>query len=99
MRIYYVRTIVGTLVRFEVRPCYCNGKLFCGFPGYKSVQPEWFKICVGFITGTPKGSPIVVFMEKPGIEPATPGLQDIGLSPTPRRLLKTAQDLTVSVVV
>ena len=22
--------------------------------------------------------------EKPGIEPATPGLQDIGLSPTPR---------------
>ena len=28
--------------------------------------------------------------EKPGIEPATPGLQDIGLSPTPRRLLSTA---------
>ena len=26
--------------------------------------------------------------EKPGIEPATPGLQDIGLSPTPRRLLR-----------
>ena len=25
--------------------------------------------------------------EKRGIEPATPGLQDIGLSPTPRRLL------------
>ena len=25
--------------------------------------------------------------EKPGIGPATPGLQDIGLSPTPRRLL------------
>ena len=25
--------------------------------------------------------------EKPGIEPATPGLQDIGLSPTPRQLL------------
>ena len=24
--------------------------------------------------------------EKLGIEPATPGLQDIGLSPTPRRL-------------
>ena len=24
--------------------------------------------------------------EKPGIEPATPGLQGIGLSPTPRRL-------------
>ena len=27
-------------------------------------------------------------MEKPGIEPATPGLQDIGLSPSPRRLLQ-----------
>ena len=26
-------------------------------------------------------------MEKPVIKPATPGLQDIGLSPTPRRLL------------
>ena len=30
------------------------------------------------------------FMEKPGIEPATPGLQDIILSPTPRRLLTQA---------
>ena len=29
--------------------------------------------------------------EKPGIEPATPGLQDIGLSPTPRRLLKICE--------
>ena len=28
----------------------------------------------------------MVFMEKPGIEPATPGLQDIGLSPTPGQL-------------
>ena len=27
--------------------------------------------------------------EKPGIEPATPGLQDIGLSPIPRRLKLT----------
>ena len=26
--------------------------------------------------------------EKPGIEPATPGLQDIGLFPTPQRLLQ-----------
>ena len=30
--------------------------------------------------------------EKPGIEPATPGLQDIGLSPTPRRLLNAASE-------
>ena len=48
---------------------------FCGFPGYKPVPPDWFKINVGFITGTPK----VGFMEKPGIEPATPGLQGIAL--------------------
>ena len=27
--------------------------------------------------------------EKPGIEPATPGLQDIGFTPTPRRLRAT----------
>ena len=53
--------------------------LFCGFPGYKPVPPGWFKICVGFIMGTSKGSPKVVFMEKPGIEPATPGLQGIAL--------------------
>ena len=53
---------------------------FCGFPGYKPVPPSWFKICVGFITGTPKGSPKVVFMEKLGIQPATPGLQGIALT-------------------
>ena len=34
--------------------------------------------------------------EKPGIEPATPGLQDIGLSPTPRRLLRDKEDLMLS---
>ena len=45
-------------------------------------------ICVCYyMTGAPEGSPKVVFMEKLGIEPVTPGLQDIGLSPTPRRLL------------
>ena len=38
------------------------------------------------MTGTPEGSTKSGFMEKPGIEPATPGLQDIGLSPIPWRL-------------
>ena len=33
------------------------------------------------MTGTPEGSTESDFMEKLGIEPATPGLQDIGLSP------------------
>ena len=45
-------------------------------------------ICVYFMTGTPEDSTKSGFMEKPGIELATPGLQDIGLSPTPRRLKK-----------
>ena len=31
------------------------------------------------MTGTPEGSTESVFMEKPGIEPATPGLQGIAL--------------------
>ena len=38
------------------------------------------------MTGTPEDSTESGFMEKPGIEHATPGLQDIGLSPKPRRL-------------
>ena len=33
------------------------------------------------MSGTPIGSPKVFFMDKPGIEPATPGLQGIALIP------------------
>ena len=47
------------------------------------------------MTGAPKGSPKVVlcgfmifFMEKPGIEPATPGLQGIALIHYTTGLLK-----------
>ena len=37
-------------------------------------------ICVFIImTGTPEGSTESCFMEKPGFEPATPGLQGIAL--------------------
>ena len=32
-------------------------------------------MCVYYMTGTPEGSTESGFMEKPGIEPATPGLQ------------------------
>ena len=35
--------------------------------------------------------------EKPGIEPATPGLQDIGLSPTPRLLPSKSCPIDISV--
>ena len=53
------------------------------------------------LTGTPEGSTESGFMEKLGIEPATPGLQDIGLSPTSRRLpslhlIKIAYALTLT---
>ena len=48
-----------------------------------------FMICVFiyYMTGTPEGSTESGFMEKPGIEPATSGLQGIALSTTPRGLL------------
>ena len=38
----------------------------------------FFDLCV-YMTGTPEGSTESGFMEKPGIEPATPGLQGIAL--------------------
>ena len=38
-----------------------------------------YDLCVYYMTGTPEGSTEIGFMEKPGIEPATPGLQGIAL--------------------
>ena len=38
-----------------------------------------YDVCVYYMTGTPEGSTESGFMEKPGIEPATPGLQGIAL--------------------
>ena len=45
-------------------------------------------VCI-FMTGTPEGSTESGFMKKPGIEPVTPDLQDIGLYPTPRQIQST----------
>ena len=55
---------------------------FCGFPWVEtSTAGRVYDLCVYYMTGAPEGSPKVVlcgffygFMEKPGIEPATPGL-------------------------
>ena len=45
-----------------------------------STWPGGFiNLCVYYMTGTPEGSTESGFMEKPGIEPATPGLQGIAL--------------------
>ena len=38
-----------------------------------------YDLCVYYMRGTPEGSTKSGFMEKPGIEPATPGLQGIAL--------------------
>ena len=56
-------------------------KLFVAFPWVEtSTGPGGFMICVFInMTGTPEGSTESGFMEKPGIEPATPGLQGIAL--------------------
>ena len=56
-------------------------QLFVAFPWVEtSTGPGGFMICVFInMTGTPEGSTESGFMEKPGIEPATPGLQGIAL--------------------
>ena len=54
---------------------------FVAFPWVEtSTGPGGFMICVFInMTGTPEGSTESGFMEKPGTEPATPGLQGIAL--------------------
>ena len=54
---------------------------FCGFSMGRNQY--WagraYDLCVYYMTRTPKGSNESGFMEKPGMEPATPGLQGIAL--------------------
>ena len=54
---------------------------YCGFS--MGSNQYWagrvYDLCVYYTTGTPEGSTESGFMEKPGIEPATPGLQGIAL--------------------
>ena len=56
-------------------------KTFCGFSMGRNQY--WagrvYDLCVYYMTGTPEGSTESGFMEKPGIEPVTPGLQGIAL--------------------
>ena len=56
-------------------------KTFCGFSMGRNQY--WagrvYDLCVYYMTGTPYGSTESGFMKKPGIEPATPGLQGIAL--------------------
>ena len=52
---------------------------FVAFLGIYQFRLVGLRSVLVFITGIPKGSPKVVFKEKPGIGPATPGLQGIVL--------------------
>ena len=86
------RQYKSTNLKSMQRACYTGpDKLFVAFPWVEtSTEPGGFMICVFInMTGTPEGSTESGFMEKPGIEPATPGLQGIALIhyTTPRGLL------------
>ena len=75
---------VKDLVRLNIcasLPKKKNKKTFCGFSmGRNQYWAERvYDLCVYYMTGTPEGSTESGFMEKPGIEPATPGLQGIVL--------------------
>ena len=60
-------------------PAMIKDALFCGFSMGRNQY--WagrvYDLCVYYMTGTHEGSTESGFMEKPGIEPATPGLQGI----------------------
>ena len=62
------------------RPIYFH-KTFCGFSMGRNQY--WagrvYDLFVYYMTGTPQSSTESGFKEKPGIEPATPGLQGIAL--------------------
>ena len=64
-------------------------KTFCGFPWVViSTAGRIYNLCVLLYDGSTQRLTKSSFMEKPGIKHATAGLQGIGVSPSPRRLLK-----------
>ena len=67
--------------------CDCSAvKLFVAFLGINQFRQVGLRFVCWFYDGDTQGLSESGFMKKPGIKPATPGLQDIGLSPTPRQL-------------
>ena len=62
-------------------------KLFAAFLGINQFHRVGLRFVRWFYCGNTQRLTESSFMERPEIEPATPGLQDIGLSPTLRRLL------------
>ena len=72
---------LGQLTQLAVIILKKQKQTFCGFSMGRNQY--WagrvYDLCVYYMTGTPEGSTESGFMEKPGIEPATPGLQGIAL--------------------
>ena len=58
-------------------------KLFMAFLGINQFRRVGLRFVRWFYVGYTRRLTKSGFMEKPGIEPAIPNLQDIGLSPTP----------------
>ena len=77
-----MRIECGETVHAHASLSYCcskkkkKKKTFCGFS--MGSNQYWagkvYDLCVYFMTGTPQGSTESGFIERPGIEPATPGL-------------------------
>ena len=62
-------------------------KLFVAFLGINQFHGVGLRFVCWFYYWNTQRLTESGFMEKPGIEPATPGLQDKGLSPTPQGFL------------
>ena len=69
------------LIHYTTGASLVSSNPFCGF--FMGRNQYWarrvYDLCVYYRTETPEGSTESGFMEKPGIEPATPGLQGIAL--------------------
>ena len=62
-------------------------QLFVAFLGINEFRRVGLRLVCWFYDRNTQRLTESGLMEKPGIKPATSGLQGIGLSPTPRRLL------------
>ena len=67
------------------RNCVLVKKHFVAFLGIHQFRRIGLRYGCWFYDGNTQMLTESGFMEKPGIESATPGLQGIGLSPTPRQ--------------
>ena len=74
---------------------YCNFKggseFLVAFLGINQFRRVGLRFVYWFYDGNTQRLTESGFTEKPAIEPATPGVQDIGLSPTQRRLQANAR--------